>query len=402
MVGVATVLIFARTPDILIEGRMFAEEGVIYFRDAKVGTWYDALLAPRLGYFSAFNKLVALAASAVPLEAAAHVATLSALALQLVVVWIIARSDAFGPPWGRALAALVPLLAVPSAEVWLNTINSQFHLAIGTAVLLATGPAAVSPVFRLSFLLLAGATGPVSVTLAPLLILKAARSRTWADSQEAVLLCVLAVIQGVFMAKGLAGGERVGSVSIGVLVGAFGIKNLAAPWLGDSAGVLAFELATGRRLAKGLTIGGLVAFAALLAMLLLRSAPSRWLAGAALVVALVSYAGALGKDPWILLIPKAAGRYAYAPNVLLLLALVAVAVSTNPARVRLLAGALAGWALIGGLTQFWTDEAFFRGPSWRGAVAAWRADPTADRIAIWPVPWFITLPHTAPDSAQPR
>lgn len=403
LVGVATALIFARTPGILLQGRMFAEEGVIYFRDAMAGSWYEAVLAPRLGYYSAFNKLAALAASAVPLEEAAHVTTLCALAVQLAVVWIIARSDAFGPPWGRALAALAPLLAVPSVEVWLNTINSQFHLAVGTAVLLVTGPSALPAPFRLIFLLLAGATGPVSVSLAPLFVLKAFRTRSRENSVEAALLCALALVQGLLLAHSLAGGERTGRVSIAVLLGALGIKNLALPWLGPPAQVLAAELLAGTPRLKGLTATGLAAFAAFLAIALLRSSASRWLTGAALVIALVSYAGALGKDPWILLIPTASGRYAYAPNVLVLLALVAAAAApANPHRIRLLAGSLAGWVLIGGLAQFWSDKAFFRGPSWSGAVAAWRADPTGNRIAIWPAPWFLTLPHPAPGAAQPR
>lgn len=408
MVAVATALIFARTPGILLQGRMFAEEAVIYFRDAMVGTWYEAILAPRVGYFSAFNKLAALAASAVPLEEAAHVTTVCALAVQLAVVWIIARSDAFGPLWGRALAALAPLLAVPSVEVWLNTINSQFHLAIGAAVLLATGRSALPAPFRLVFLLLAGATGPVSVSLAPLFALKAFRTRAREDRVEAALLCALALVQGLLLAHSLAGGERAGGISGAALLGALGIKNLALPWLGPWAQVLAAELLADAPPAdalpvKGLIGTGLVAFAACLAIALLRSPASRWLTGAALVIAIVSYAGALGKDPWILLIPTASGRYAYAPNVLILLALVAAAAAqATPRRIRLLAGALAGWVLIGGLAQFWSDEDFFRGPSWSGAVAAWRADPTGNRIAIWPAPWFLTLPHPAPGAAQPR
>lgn len=401
MVGVATALIFARTPGILLQGRMFAEEGVIYFRDAMAGSWYEAVLAPRLGYYSAFNKLAALAASAVPLEEAAHVTTLCALAVQLAVVWIIARSDAFGPLWGRALAALAPLLAVPTAEVWLNTINSQFHLAVGTAVLLVTGRSALPAAFRFLFLLLAGATGPVSVTLAPLFALKALRSRNRQDLCEAGLLCALAGVQGLLMVRGLTGGERTGGISGVALLGAFGIKNLALPWLGAPANRLATELLAGTRVMKGLVATGLVAFAALVAVPLLRSAAARWLAAAALVIAFASYAGALGKDPWILLLPAASGRYAYAPNVLLLLALVAAAVDRANS-VRLLAACLAAWLMVGGLAQFWKGDGYFSGPSWRGAVAAWRADPADDRIAIWPPPWMLTLPHPAPSAAAPR
>ncbi|QTL03295.1 hypothetical protein J5J86_21540 [Aquabacter sp. L1I39] len=406
MVVLAATFIFARTPHILMDGRLFAEEGVIYFRDAVAGSWWDALLAPRVGYYSAFNKLAALAASVVPLEGAARVTTWCALAVQLSVVWIVARSDAFGPLWGRALAALVPIVAVPSAEVWLNTINSQFHLAVGTAVLLATGRAALPSAVRLAFLLLAGATGPVSVALAPLFALKALRSRTGQDMREAALLCALALVQAVLMIRVLAEGERGGGLSVLAMLSAIGVKNLALPWLGDAAGEVGAVLLAGSRLAKALAAAGLAAFAALLAVTVLRTPASRWLAAAALLVALVSYAGALGKDPWILLIPAAAGRYAYAPNALMGLALIAAMAGMAERRrawrpLRPVAGVLALWMLACGFFQYWNVEPFFSGPSWRAEVTAWRADPARERLALWPPPWFLPLPHPAP-AAPPR
>lgn len=392
MVALAAVLVFTRTPGILIHGRLFAEEGVLYFRDAVAGTWYDALLAPRVGYFSAFNKLAALAATLVPLEQAPLVTTWSALLVQLCVVWMIARSDAFGPPWGRAAAALAPLLAVPSVEVWLTTISSQFHLAVGTAVLLATGPAALPATFRLGFLLLAGATGPVAATLAPLFVLKAYGSRSRQDIREAALLCGLAAVQGALLIQGLAGGDRTGGLAGLAVLAALGIKNLAFPWLGAPAVHLAALLLAGSRLMKGVVVAGLAAFAAVVVAPLLRTRAARWLLAAALLIALVSYAGALGKDPWLLVLPTAAGRYAYAPNVLVLLALIAAAADgTNPR--RLLAKCLAAWLCVGGLAQFWKGEGYFRGPSWRAEVAAWREDPTRPHLAIWPSPWTLTLPR---------
>src|SRR4051812_38306380 len=81
-----------RTPHLLHTGRFWAEEATVYFRDAALSTWYDALLAPRMGYFSAWNKL---AAAAVPLEWAPLATVYAALAVQLAVAWIALRSEAF-------------------------------------------------------------------------------------------------------------------------------------------------------------------------------------------------------------------------------------------------------------------------------------------------------------------
>src|SRR4051812_27731353 len=171
----ALFLIVRRTPHILLVGRFWAEEGTIYFRDALLGSWADALLAPRMGYFSAWTKLATLAATAVPLEWAPLVTVYAALAVQLMVIWIVARSDAFAGPVARLLAVAVVLFAVPSAEVWLNTANSQFHFALVAAVLLVTAPGALPAALRLGFLALAAASGPVGVSLAPLFAWRAWR-----------------------------------------------------------------------------------------------------------------------------------------------------------------------------------------------------------------------------------
>lgn len=404
LVGLAALLIASRTPDILLHGRLFAEEGVVYFRDAVLGSWYDALLAPRIGYFSAFNKLAALGATAVPLEEAARVTTLCALGVQLAVVWIIARSDAFGPLWLRPLAVAAPLFAQPSVEVWLNTINSQFHFAVGTAVLLVTGRAALPATFRVLFLLLAGATGPVSVTLAPLFAWKALRSRTRPDLIEAVLLCALAGLQTILMAQGLASGARAGSgFSVLALIGGLGVKNLALPGLGPLADAVPVALLSGTALGKGLVMAALACVAGLFALAVVRSPAGRWLGMAALLIAVVSYAGALGKDPWLLLLPLANGRYAYAPNVLMILAFVAAAAERATALpLRLLAAGLALGVVGVGMVQFWQPAPYFHGPAWRAEVAAWRADPSRDRLALWPVPWVLILPHPAPEARPAR
>jgi hypothetical protein len=132
------LLIFLRAPAILLTGRFWAEEGKIYFLDARLRSWWDALLASRMGYYSGWTKLAALTATAVPLEWAPMVTVYAALAVQLMVVWFVVRSDAFAGPVARVLAVAAVLLAVPSAEVWLNTANSQFHFALGAAVLLVT------------------------------------------------------------------------------------------------------------------------------------------------------------------------------------------------------------------------------------------------------------------------
>lgn len=397
LVLAAVLLMVWRTPEIVTAGRFWAEEGVVYFRDALLGSWYDALLAPRVGYYSAWNKLAALAAAAVPLERAPLASVGAALAVQVMVLWIVATSDAFARPAARALAVAVVLLAVPSGEVWLNTINSQFHFALGAAVLLVTGPGTVAVPLRLGFLAVAGATGPVSVFLAPLYAWRALRQRTPLPLAEAALIGVCALIQAWLVVQGLSAGARTGAFSVAALASTLGIKLLAMPWLGQRpAEVLSQALLSGDAARQIPAVAALAGMAAVVAAVVVAHPVARWLTAAAAALAALSCAGALGADPWVLVLPLAGGRYAYAPNALLGLAVLTVALAPAAARWRrALAGLLlAAFLILGAVAFARLDPLFATGPDWRAEVAAWRADPARAGVTVWPgPPWQIVLPR---------
>ncbi|MBK1658781.1 hypothetical protein [Paracraurococcus ruber] len=392
----AFALILLRAPVILTQGRFWAEEGTIYLPDA-LGGWWDALLAPRMGYYSVWTRLAALAAASLPPEVAPLATAWAALLVQLAVIWIALRSDAFPGPLGPPLAAAVLLLALPSGEVWLNTVNSHFHFAVGAALLLVTAPGRLPAAFRLGFLAMAVLTGPVTAFLAPFFAWRALRQPSRLAGAEAAVVGAGALLQGALLLAGMAGGARAAGFDPAALLAALGVKLLALPVLGAGANRAAAVLLGGGTGARLGVVAALSGIAALLLAAVLPQARARVLLAAGIWLALLSIAGALLADPWMAVPPLNAGRYAYAPNALAGLALVAVA--TAPAALlagRILAAALLAVILAQGMLA-WPDRTWaLSGPDWRAEVAAWRADPARTSLAIWPAGWTMTLARPAP------
>ena len=127
------LIIFRHLP-LLVEPRIWAEEGRVFLSDALHRPYLAAFFSPHLGYYSLFNNLVALfSVYFAPLRFAAHLFTYAAALVQITTSLVIFRSRGMLVPpgmWGF-LVALSPYLFSP-AEVWLTTTNCQFWLAAGT------------------------------------------------------------------------------------------------------------------------------------------------------------------------------------------------------------------------------------------------------------------------------
>ncbi len=392
---IAILLILLRMPEILTTGRFWAEEGKIYFHDALLGSWFDALLAPRMGYFSAWNKLAALAAAAVPLEYAPLVTAYAALAVQLAVLWLALRSDAFPQPFGPVLAAAVILFAQPNGEIWLNTINSQFFLALGAALLLVTSPAALPPSLRLGFLALAGATGPVTAFLAPLFLWRAMRDPRRLFLAEAALVSLCALVQAWLVLDGLGGGARPAGFDPWALLATIGIKQLALPFLGPWSFGAANRLVAGSPAEQAVVVAALILLGIAVILALLAHPIARLLGIAAAGTAVLSITGALTSDPWTTVPPLAHGRYGYLPNALIGLGLVTVVLARGVAPWRRAAGGVLLAAFLMHGIKAWPNRACLQsGPDWRAELARWRADESREALEIWPPGWTMALPRS--------
>ena len=141
-----------------------------------------------------------------PLWAAPYVSTGLALLIQCAPAILIVTSRA---DWlQRRLVLLIALLIVASPpisqEVWLNSINSQFHLALAAGIILALEPhSGLVGALQFVILFIAPLSGPASWALAPLFALRALIDRSRLRVlQTLVLFAALAVQVAFFFTPG--------------------------------------------------------------------------------------------------------------------------------------------------------------------------------------------------------
>lgn len=403
----AAAFLVLRAPRVLLDGRFWAEEGTVWFAAAR-GDGLAALLRPHQGYLNLVANVAAGAAAlpVVPLESAPRVTVLVALLVQLLPAYLLlTRRASWLPSIPLRVAALgLYLVARPSDEIWLNTANSHFVLGVAAAILLATDRGTERDGSVPAILAFSGLSGVAAALLAPLAWGVAARERTRERLVAALVLTACALLQGALLLSAMASGGRTARADADLFLPALLTRSAIAPFVSDRTASLA-GLAVYGTLRRGGS-PALPSLAALLAVGALGFACARarargaaLLASASVLLVAAGFFGALGVDRASHLkfvLPGSSERYSYAPNVLLLLALLALAVAPGPPRSLLRATALALVAVAGvhGLRTL-ADGArrvrpYFDGPSWPAEVTAWRADPSRP-VRIWPEPWTIDL-----------
>jgi hypothetical protein len=408
LVLVFAALVIARNPNVFILGRFWAEEGSIYFIAAWENgpAWLPAITVVHTGYLNLAASLPAtIAAHWVPLEDAPFVTSAFGLAAQLLPPSILLSSG--DREWGNrpvVLAAALLLILVPplKQEVWLNSITSQFHLALACALALALPPGRgrLSATLRGFVLAVGPLSGPVCVFLAPLFGLRALLAGCRRRWFEFVLIGAASLVQVAVMAVHREPGRDFGT-GPAILSYAFLDQFLVLPFLGVS---VAMKISTGLLdVWRSGQISWLTVFIAPVCAAMLVAVAFRvrrrdevplWLAASGLWLALLSYVGALTLgEPELLILVGCGTRYAYAPQVLLSLTLLRIA-TTASANARWPAMILSAWLFIVGVTEYrFPDEATMTGPSWASQVELWRHDPMV-KLQLWP-PWFWTylVPH---------
>ncbi|MFC2140307.1 hypothetical protein ACFLQ1_01140 [Candidatus Auribacterota bacterium] len=192
-------LILIRVPDLILSGRFWGEEGAVYFAFSYTEPFFKTLFFTHLGYYSLLNNFSALAAvHLVPLEYAPYITTGIAFLVQLLPAMLIVFNsrELFGSRLLTTAAVAIILFSLPNHEVWLNTINSHFYLAIVTAVILILpAPQGKRSLFYLGLLLLVGFSGVVSLFLIPFFWLKSYLEKSKDRMIQALLLTFCSCLQ---------------------------------------------------------------------------------------------------------------------------------------------------------------------------------------------------------------
>jgi hypothetical protein len=343
------------------------------------------------------NVATLIARYIVPLDFAPRVTTAIALVIQTVPALILVTSR---DEWLRQPAVMIVavlMLATPPCgdEVWLNSINSQFHIAVAAGLCLALEiPIGVGRIVRAALLLIAPLCSPTTAALCPLFLLRSTLERDPNRALQGVSLITGALLQfGFFFTSTPGRGHLIGPATLASIIAA---RHIALPLLGhEMAALIANDLQIKLRSAVqplvAYIVVGLAALTMVLALNLRRNATAVWMISSAIAIAAISYYGALTTGIELVSVDGSL-RYSFASSALVDLSILALA-ATGTDRLSGAAWLLSLWLVATGLIQAWLphDPLLAYGPSWSGEVARWRSDHTTS-LAIWPTGWTMRLP----------
>lgn len=401
-----------REPRVFADPTFLGEEGTVYYVGSLVGPWWSWLFRPHQGYFSLVpNAACGAAARLLPLEAAPYLTLAVAFLFQLLPAALLlwSRARAFASPLVRCAGLGLLLVAPGSADTWMGTIMSQYHVGIAAALVLVEDRDEATSRRRLllhrAVLLVSGLTGMIGCFLLPVFAWKWIRTRRKEDLVRTGILALCALVQGFAVLNydeivrrggleflslsgraqsphpGFFGLIAISRVALPAFIGERQVGGILAVLARDAEGVGVLPLAAGWALA-------LAAGAWLWRSAALREQRLLLLAALCELVPLLFFA-AVPADR--LFAPGIASRYFLAPaSVLLLAAVTGIHRGPAPRAGRLrVARALCVAALLGGAADaIRTGTTLGAGPGWRDEVAAWREDPERP-IGIAPAGWTI-------------
>lgn len=413
------LLVVLRLPQAWGEGRFQDEEATVFLAYAWHFPWAEALFRPFGGYLNlAANGSTLLVATLVksgllPLERAPYGTMLLGLAAQLVPPLLVLRGRADWLPGRivRLIGVLIMGVAPAIEEVFFNILHIQFHLALATALIVALDVPRTrgGTVLTSAVLALAPLCGPGAIVFAPLFLARAALDRDPGRARQFAVILLFSAVQLLFFySPNPVRGAALDPGSIGAAVF---IRLVALPVLGDDlAHLLAAWITLTQKSAMVVTwllaLLGVVALGALLLTAWRQRSNAMWLILAAVGLAVVTYAAGIASGYRLSAFVVHSGpRYNYIPLVLLGLAVVGLAALLR-SRGQVVLMALALLLLLNGALDYLRPMGIYAaGPSWRGEVKAWRADPNHP-LAVWPRPWAADLSGRArrcvPVSVLPR
>ncbi|MCG6205956.1 hypothetical protein LPW26_14990 [Rhodopseudomonas sp. HC1] len=386
-------LVVVRIPHAIVHGRFWAEEGSIFFANAWHLSWSEALLAVHTGYLNLTANAATLLASFFPLTHAPLVTGVIALLIQLVPPSLILTSRT---PWTQrrwtAIAALLALALPPAAEeTWLNSINSQHHLAVAVGIILALDSERTRVrFFHYAVLLLAALSAPAAWFLSPLLVLRALQERSPQRAIQTLLFLGGIAVEVTFFFEPA---ERTFGMPISVLGAVLLVKHILLPMLDADRATWVIDRLRSQYMLGGRPLWPLLIVVSLYGVSLLgalrrpASSPLWFLLGAGILTA--SYVAALG-DKMGLLEYVGGGRYQLVPHALMMLALLSWTASETGLRGYFGAG-LFGWIIAAQTaTLLLCSAPYTSGADWKSEVAAWQRDG-AHQLRIWPDGWAMAL-----------
>jgi hypothetical protein len=403
----ALLALFCRLPRLLLEGRVYAEEGTTYLRYAWNATPLRALLAPHQGYYSLLDNLCALvAARLLPLSAAALFFTWMAAGLQVLLIYLTVECEVFHNATQRWLALFALLLVTPNLEAWLSLVNCQSILAVAAAVILISYTERLF-LLRATTLALGALSSVTTMPLIPFFWLRVWRERSRRAIVFALSITLPALVQSAVLLHAIrAGGRPVSTHELRALAAYASSRVFVLPFTTGRGAqyydkFLFEHSSTGWILALYLVCIALLALGFMLFQRTSRTA--LMLYGAALLSTAFDWYGCIPCTyPLLLQSRGGEGRYFFPANSMLVLALLLAATHASRRWISGVAAAIFGWLMITGAFQYVRMRPYLNDyPAWLPQVRRWQAD---EREPIFIAPSFWQEPlrfsHQHPEWAE--
>lgn len=412
-----SIVTLMRFPHIVLNGgRLWAEEGVVYFQNALKNPWYQDWFATNTiqyihfsaGFFSWVSLLVG------GVQYAPLLTVFFSLLLQLITP-IILVTHRF--PWqNKTIPSFIVILlcAMPplTGEVWLNTLQSQMHLAVAASLILSADAAkGFLSVFDLCVLILAGLSGPSTIFLLPLFLIRTYFDRSIVRKLQTSIVFLCFSVQLLTYLTHHSSGRHFSLtpfkitliMALHTIILPIGGVNLA-----DHLGRLIANPNNEHILVAIFVFFLLAVFYSFIIGISFKWKDStlRYMALSSLLIGFASFFGAWKSSYLDLLSSGFSTRYAFTSellNTLILFYIIVVYYNMKKKKVILSVMIL---IIMVDFSNFRADSNMFdSGPKWKQEISIWSKNPNYS-VKIWPKGWAIKIPKKyaldGPDSGNLR
>lgn len=417
------LFLFLRAPDILIQGRFWAEEGNIFYSNAYNMSPLHALFVVYGGYINLGASGATLIARYLytPLEYAPYITTFIGLFFQLIPIYILltAKDSWLAPFHVRILATLLLLLVPESSEISLQSLHIQYHLTLAcTLIVFLDSDIKYQRWFKLALLFFAPLCGLLPIVLIPLFFIQFIRERTQLRLEQLIALTFGGVIQLSFYLYNIKYNidlnsttiTRQGHMSFNELFSVIYVRDLIFPFLGHRysqsiaiMGNIFHKLEAHQFSFKACILSSLFLLSIIGIFIKYpktRKALSLFIT--ALLMVCIAIYGVIGGTIQ-LVNPYFTERYTFLSQALFILILLYFSV-TLPRTGKIITNILIIWLLIIGSINFFQlfpEAKDGGGHIWRKELQKWRQDPNY-HPKIWCSGWYMVIPKQLSPTHIPK
>lgn len=389
------IIHLTRAPDILLHGRLWAEEGSFFYHAWTVSP-LKTLFYSYGGYLNLpVNAAILFARWCVPLKYAPYVTTSIGFLFQLLPIFLLltAKDKWLSSFKIRLLITLLLLFVPETAEISLQSLHIQFHLMLAsTIILILDNHSTHQRWFKLNILLLTTLSGLMSIIIIPLYFTRYLIDREYLRLEQFITLLIGYIIQFSFFYKPFT--ERHYHTSIIDFFSVFFARDLYIPFL-SNADTSQLYLQSLPQHPEALFIAySITAIVLFLFIFCFYKYPKTRFGIYIFICALLdlelSIFGAIGPIDWFFKL-YLNQRYLFISQSLLCLLLVYF-IYTLPRTGKYICIFMSVWILITGIYNYYhiTSNVTHVMP-WRKQIKLWYHHPNL-KLEIWPRWWTIQLP----------